>query len=810
MARKPTSLHDAVERFDTEQLRQLIHEGTNIDAKDMKGQTALHLATKRSATDLAFLLLEKGANHELLDYEGRTPLELAVKHKARGFHSITQAFIDHDAKCDAKLLAVIASYNPLAAADSVAHLCRLGADVNAPDDTGRTVFHYAALGRPAEMVVTLVKFGANTDSVDREGRTVLQCATKLESAEKIKRLLESGRNGGTTDRHWKDTNFLSQADADSIVEPLVHLGADVDATDGVGRTALHLATWAIGVKEREIRDAQSKPPAGRSLPPEDDLMSEVGDFFADQALEIMFHFGSKIIHDEVAYKNAWELYGEFLTATNPEPDEGPFGHWPRRLLHLPSMKSLQWGQGNSYGLEHGLDYREPQYNIVSYTWGRFRFKQGQTQRVGHLEVDHVPWTLPSLDLDCFPLHEFNQAIKRIRDYSPKIEFIWLDVACIDQTKNSRDGGLEIGRQARIFEGANNSYIWLSTLSSDDWIELLKYYPITGGTFKEAMEPLQILNRILSDPWFTSLWTLQEAFLRKDAYILDSVGSIVQGVQHRSSFTVLLDSCEQLERCLLSIQALPGEQSQVTEGLKMLNMSGALSIRKRSPIAMYFASIHRTATDSHDYIYGTQQIFGLQLGKTGPRPFREEYSLDNLEEQLGIFLLRRYPVASQLHVFADPGPRAPWHINRSSWLPRGAIFDHHFKFDRPHDYNCKILPFIKDGRPVGLFSGRIGLVSKLLPLQPYGLIDIAYDGKAAHDNDQQPVKNNRSDLVVFLLGKIDINHHDENPFKNERYSYCGIIVESVKKDCWKRLGICAWIYPKHMCYETEAVERHIFI
>ena len=42
-----------------------------------------------------------------------------------------------------------------------------------------------------------------------------------------------------------------------------------------------------------------------------------------------------------------------------------------------------------------------------------------------------------------------------------IEFVWLDVACIDQTPNHPQMAFEIGRQARIFRKAKRVFVWVT-------------------------------------------------------------------------------------------------------------------------------------------------------------------------------------------------------------------------------------------------------------------------------------------------------------------------------------------------------------
>jgi hypothetical protein len=46
------------------------------------------------------------------------------------------------------------------------------------------------------------------------------------------------------------------------------------------------------------------------------------------------------------------------------------------------------------------------------------------------------------------------------------QFLWLDVACIDQN-NGPQKDIEIGRQAKIFQGAQHVFVWLTKLTQAD-------------------------------------------------------------------------------------------------------------------------------------------------------------------------------------------------------------------------------------------------------------------------------------------------------------------------------------------------------
>lgn len=150
------------------------------------------------------------------------------------------------------------------------------------------------------------------------------------------------------------------------------------------------------------------------------------------------------------------------------------GDWPRRLLHVPSMTSLEWQPGDKYG-----DHVRPTYNAVSYTWGRYNLdfyipgikkeKRNKYRNVRAIEINGVDWRIPRINPEQFSTDQFlrllQQTCEAIDGASEKIDFLWLDVACIDQ-KHMPQKMAEIGRQAVIFQGAKRAYIWLTAIDHD--------------------------------------------------------------------------------------------------------------------------------------------------------------------------------------------------------------------------------------------------------------------------------------------------------------------------------------------------------
>ncbi|KAL8785650.1 MAG: hypothetical protein Q9195_008547 [Heterodermia aff. obscurata] len=153
------------------------------------------------------------------------------------------------------------------------------------------------------------------------------------------------------------------------------------------------------------------------------------------------------------------------------------GSWPQRLLHAPTMTSHECTPGNVYA-----NHLAPRYNAISYTWGRFDLdyapqgcNKAVLRKTTSIKVEGTTWAsnIPRIDPKHFRVVDFENVIARTLDMcDPKdVEFVWLDIACIDQ-KDGPQKAAEIGRQADIFKGAQNVFIWLTRLSTCGMKEIL--------------------------------------------------------------------------------------------------------------------------------------------------------------------------------------------------------------------------------------------------------------------------------------------------------------------------------------------------
>ncbi|KAK8128703.1 hypothetical protein PG984_009811 [Apiospora sp. TS-2023a] len=188
------------------------------------------------------------------------------------------------------------------------------------------------------------------------------------------------------------------------------------------------------------------------------------------------------------------------------------------------------------------EYGAISYSIISHTWGRWR-KDGDGA-----DVPGVPlWKVPENTM-----FDVQRLPRIIRDMGFAVRFIWMDLLCIPQnrydSKLAPIAQLELARQAEIFRNADTVVAWLTDLES--WADAeaniawlaLTYLHDGPRDFPEGMQDrLACATDGLRDAasrssgfhwvqdsekeqrrvpgWMSSLWTLQEAFIRPDMILM---------------------------------------------------------------------------------------------------------------------------------------------------------------------------------------------------------------------------------------------------------------------------------------------------
>ncbi len=204
-----------------------------------------------------------------------------------------------------------------------------------------------------------------------------------------------------------------------------------------------------------------------------------------------------------------------------------------------------------------LSEGDMEYYCISHTWGRWRKKHP-------VNVPHVNWLVPANTR--FDVQSLPEAFQRLEW---PVQYLWFDLFCIPQEKCSEQAE-EIGKQAEIFSRAKCTVIWMHDVL--DWTVLennvvwlgLNYLrhtapedPIVQGHYEKFTKKLQEessslaiskdildpwvpvppdgprakeeLEKLRNDPgsrWFSSLWTLQEAYLCPSSLLADQQWNIL--------------------------------------------------------------------------------------------------------------------------------------------------------------------------------------------------------------------------------------------------------------------------------------------
>lgn len=175
----------------------------------------------------------------------------------------------------------------------------------------------------------------------------------------------------------------------------------------------------------------------------------------------------------------------------------------------------------------------PKYTAISHTWGRWVIGQP-------VHIEGVPWKVP--ENAKFQVQDLPKLLKNVPGRNP---YVWLDLLCIPQD-GSLIGAKEISRQARIFNSARYVVAWHNEVESFDGLRsILEWKALHLLRFQAQADEDRRLTRIERawdniawkqsgllkprsgkldwaslelNPWYTSLWTLQEVSLRPDLWI----------------------------------------------------------------------------------------------------------------------------------------------------------------------------------------------------------------------------------------------------------------------------------------------------
>jgi ankyrin repeat protein len=186
-------LADAAEHGDRAAVRELIAQGSAVNAAQVDGMTALHWAAYNDDLETAQLLIEAKANVETTNRYGVSALSLAA---TNGNAALIQTLLDAGADANTTRHGgetVLLTAARTGKVDAVRVLLAHGADPNqAESEEGQTALMWAAAEGHAEAVQELLRGGADLTARLPSGFTALFFAVRNGRMDAARTLLEVG------------------------------------------------------------------------------------------------------------------------------------------------------------------------------------------------------------------------------------------------------------------------------------------------------------------------------------------------------------------------------------------------------------------------------------------------------------------------------------------------------------------------------------------------------------------------------------------------------------------------------------------
>lgn len=234
---------------------QALHTlGTGFDTSPKTKQNALHTAAAAGRHELFEALVTLGLSVNTRDKDGNTPLHLAT---AGGHAAAMQKLVDMGADTNIRNtnietpLYVAAEKGFEAGVDLLIALPRVARDVNshANYSSGFTPMMVAAHKDFPAIIEKLAAVGGDMNQTDNRNRNSLYIAAETGNVAAAKKLVRLGADAGKGQlprgSHTPLLHNISRAHFRDMLAVLVAAGADINATDNSGNTALHRACDAV-------------------------------------------------------------------------------------------------------------------------------------------------------------------------------------------------------------------------------------------------------------------------------------------------------------------------------------------------------------------------------------------------------------------------------------------------------------------------------------------------------------------------------------------------------------------------------------
>ncbi|KAH7402828.1 heterokaryon incompatibility protein-domain-containing protein [Pyrenochaeta sp. MPI-SDFR-AT-0127] len=292
-----------------------------------------------------------------------------------------------------------------------------------------------------------------------------------------------------------------------------------------------------------------------------------------------------------------------------------FSH-PLRAEKNPSYPSKDQESGYTRHTNHAISISTEKpvwYTALSYVWGAPIFDQTIGFEQGSL---NITGSLAS-------------ALHRLRSNEHGV-FLWIDQICINQL-DIAEKVKQIPLMGAIYTKATNTIIWLGDDDSPDSslaFDLMETVyarlqgsdaQITPADFERLDFPPALdrawwaIRRLFQRPWFTRLWTIQEAFLSRNLFI-ESGHAVACWDDfaawcyyfHESGLLQWLTTNEVLDREFakpLTATPLPPQGATVVNSIQADRIHGLTLVQKEYLLNILVSTRYAQATEPKDKIFG---------------------------------------------------------------------------------------------------------------------------------------------------------------------------------------------------------------